>query len=123
MRGSRREARRGAARLAAEPAARGAVARPDLHHARVADPGLERGLPCGGGTASHRAVAQPERRPVPRAGDALLAAEFRHPTLVQRPAQVRALVGEHAHLPAGPPHGDQAEVAELAADRTSVRQV
>ncbi len=66
---------------------------PDLDRAGVADPGVERRLPGGGRAVHDRAVAQPEGRAVPRADHAGGAVHAGQPPLVQRAAEVRAVVG------------------------------
>ena len=104
------------------PCGLGAWNGPDLDLARVADPSLERRLPGGRRPVPHGTVTEPEGRPVPRAGDAGIAADAGDPSLVQRPAQVRAVVGEYLDGVAAA-HREHAQVAKLAPDRPSLRQL
>ena len=72
------------------------VLRPHLHDLPVGDPDLERRLPGGGRPARHRPVGQPERAAMPRAHDAGPAVHLGQLTLVQRAAEVGALVIQDA---------------------------
>lgn len=83
---------------------------------------MEGGLLCGGRAVDDGAVGEAEGRAVPGAGDARLSFDGDDPALVERAAQVGAVVREHTHGLALA-QGQQAQVAQLPPDRAAVRQV
>src|SRR5215472_5102777 len=98
------------------------ASRPDLDHAALDDPRVERGLACRRGPVHDGPVAEPEHAAVPGTGDARIVLSTGERPLVQRPAQVRAPVGQGQHVRALADH-DEAEVAELAPGYAAVGQV
>src|SRR5579863_3058369 len=96
--------------------------RPYLEHAGLGDSGVEGGLAAGGRAVHDRAVGDPERAAVPGADHTQVLAFGHEPALVQRAAEVGAVVGQGGDRGALAEH-QQVEVAERLADRAAVGQI